>query len=857
MKKCQTWVWVVAYLLAMAGWLCNAKAATTATDGDWEFSYDDTYLTATIQGYSGTSPALVFPTKVSRVGTYQTQDSDGEWHTHYRTYTYTVQGIGHDVCKKYTWLTSISIPDTVTSLGIQTFSGCTGLTEVTIPDSVTRVPYGTFEYCSELQTVKIGNGVTSMGNYTFYECRKLSEVTLGNGLQNLWDGVFWNCSQLTSITIPSSLKHFGTATFQGCRLENVWFKCAPPSLTVNGLWGVQNPFSGGIVEGARGYYTAEHAEAWKAVIGADGKWCGLIMEEMKVPKPELQVDHANPAEGSLTLAWADEGGGEGVTYSVYRGAGESRSEADCVTNGLTGNSWEDKEYWKAEPVMKPLNYWVVAKGSDGGERESNRVETRHRYGVCVGYDAYGKWTKAKAHPQSLADANLCKELAQKAGFSMTLLKNSGAKAQDISDAIAKLAEETAAGDTVLFYISTHGGIADAHTGSTQGLGTCEPIAVLTAYDKPYYVTDFVTDVATFKSGVGFVGVIMACLSKAMVDGAELTGEGLNWFLENGLAECPANVAWVTSCGADENSVHLDDWNLTVFGEWFLHQGWQNKYADGNLTGVGYAGGNGDGTNTLLEVAQYAKAFARGASDKNPAHVFFQSEALLAKTIVSLGKNSGGTGLLRVPETLSASQGIFDSRIEVSWPSMSGALCYWVYGLKDGRTGALEDDWDCLSYIVIKAPVRDDVNTGVGREYSYRVRAVYPTGASGFSPIATGWRGSGRFVDWIQRQAAILKLVGTIEELAAMPSANGASLEACYVAGLDPTDEKDTFSADLKRNEQEKWQVGPKGGKKAGRVYTVEGKKEMTDEEEWTDVTDVEDLAAEGWRFFRLGVELDE
>jgi hypothetical protein len=41
------------------------------------------------------------------------------------------------------------------------------------------------------------------------------------------------------------------------------------------------------------------------------------------------------------------------------------------------------------------------------------------------------------------------------------------------------------------------------------------------------------------------------------------------------------------------------------------------------------------------------------------------------------------------------------------------------------------------------------------------------------------------------------------------------------------------------------------------VYRVFGKKSMTAGEDWTDVTDVEDVEAEGWRFFRVRVELAE
>ena len=50
---------------------------------------------------------------------------------------------------------------------IGAFSGCTSLTSVTIPDSVTSIGNNAFEYCTALTSVTIGNGVTSIGGYAF------------------------------------------------------------------------------------------------------------------------------------------------------------------------------------------------------------------------------------------------------------------------------------------------------------------------------------------------------------------------------------------------------------------------------------------------------------------------------------------------------------------------------------------------------------------------------------------------------------------------------------------------------------------------------------------------------------------
>lgn len=555
---------------------------------------------------------------------------------------------------------------------------------------------------------------------------------------------------------------------------------------------------------------------------------------------QLSVARADPAAGSLTLAWEEEKPIEGMTYSVWRGTGDERSAAVCVAPSVTGNTWTDEEYWKAEPVLEPLRYWVVADAGGKNERESNCVETRHRMGLCVGFDAYG--TKATPHRQSLADASLCKAQAEGAKFSMKpVLKNSAASVDGIHNALAELAEEAKPGDTVLFYIATHGGVRPSKNK-----------AVLTAYNGHYTVSQLATDVAAFHSDVGFIGIIMACHSRALSDGSVLSpGDELNWFLENGLAECKANVGWVTSCGMDESSWNLAGSKQTMFGEWFLNQGWKNGYADRKLSGVGYGGGNGDGTHTALELARYAEAFSRGVSDDKPSHVFYQNEALLGKTIMATEVASGGANIPTAPTTVTASQVEFDSKIYVSWASSSGALWYWLEGKMENSV----DAWKCLSYET-RGTDFQDTESLVGQNYQYRVRAVNGAGASGFSPIATGSRGTVPFIDWLRGKGEQIGLSGTAAELATMSSANGMSLEACYVSGIDPLDASAAFKAKLAR-EDGKWTAKPEGGEKEGRVYRVEGKREMTDDEDWTDLTDVEDVEAEGWHFFRVGVELAE
>ena len=73
-------------------------------------------------------------------------------------------------------LTSITIPNSVTSINDQAFYGCTGLTSVTIPNSVTSIGGSAFSGCSGLSTLIIGSGIETIDYSVFVECPNLEDV---------------------------------------------------------------------------------------------------------------------------------------------------------------------------------------------------------------------------------------------------------------------------------------------------------------------------------------------------------------------------------------------------------------------------------------------------------------------------------------------------------------------------------------------------------------------------------------------------------------------------------------------------------------------------------------------------------
>lgn len=111
-------------------------------------------------------------------------------------------------------VTSVSMPECITSIEYDAFSECQNLESVTLPESLTTLGYSAFKACKLLKTIKIPSGVTAIPDQCFDGCSSLESVTIPEGVTAIGDYAFGSCN-LNALTLPESLDKIGGYAFTG------------------------------------------------------------------------------------------------------------------------------------------------------------------------------------------------------------------------------------------------------------------------------------------------------------------------------------------------------------------------------------------------------------------------------------------------------------------------------------------------------------------------------------------------------------------------------------------------------------------------------------------------------------------
>lgn len=192
-----------------------------------------------VSGYtSELSPNLVIPSTVTYNGT-----------------SYAVKEIADKAFDDCQILESVSIPSSVTEIGVQAFAYCSHLSTAEIQEGVKYISSGSFVYCTMLANVALPSTLQHIGNQAFMHCDAFTAIYIPKNVSNISSNVFEYCSSVERIevaegnktfdsrencnaiintssnelvtgcqstVIPSSVKGLGTDAFRGCTgLRNV------------------------------------------------------------------------------------------------------------------------------------------------------------------------------------------------------------------------------------------------------------------------------------------------------------------------------------------------------------------------------------------------------------------------------------------------------------------------------------------------------------------------------------------------------------------------------------------------------------------------------------------------------------
>ena len=149
---------------------------------------------------------------------------------------------------------SVTIPQSVTSIGEDAFTNCRGLNSLTIDDAAISIGSWAFAQCYSLSSLSLGKKITTIGDHAFDDCRALTSVTipqsvtsigqkafnscislttlsLGENIKTIGDSAFYYCIDLESVTIPQSVTSIGNDAFGQCHdLQSLTIKDAATSI---------------------------------------------------------------------------------------------------------------------------------------------------------------------------------------------------------------------------------------------------------------------------------------------------------------------------------------------------------------------------------------------------------------------------------------------------------------------------------------------------------------------------------------------------------------------------------------------------------------------------------------------------
>lgn len=170
------------------GTITGATFTITVTAPSRDFTFDAT--TGTIKKYNGNDAVVNIPseingTPVTTIGNAAFRDSS---------------------------VTSVTIPDSVTSISDDAFGFCSQLTNISIPNSVTYIGFSAFNSCTSLKSITLPSSLSTIQSYAFYNCGNLKTIRIPVSVTSIGNCAFDVCPSLMTVTYPGSKTQWDAIT---------------------------------------------------------------------------------------------------------------------------------------------------------------------------------------------------------------------------------------------------------------------------------------------------------------------------------------------------------------------------------------------------------------------------------------------------------------------------------------------------------------------------------------------------------------------------------------------------------------------------------------------------------------------
>lgn len=149
---------------------------------DFEFTPDNTAVIVTNYKYNGAAADVTIPSR------YKGKP---------------VTTIGHAAFFNSA-VTSVTIPDSVTSISDDAFGFCSQLTNISIPNSVTYIGFSAFNSCTSLKSITLPSSLSTIQSYAFCNCGNLETIRIPVSVTSIGNNAFADCPSLMTVTYPGS-----------------------------------------------------------------------------------------------------------------------------------------------------------------------------------------------------------------------------------------------------------------------------------------------------------------------------------------------------------------------------------------------------------------------------------------------------------------------------------------------------------------------------------------------------------------------------------------------------------------------------------------------------------------------------